>query len=241
MRPLTRRTPPAVTCGPLSVLLACLLTLLGSLWIRDLRTALVAVGLEVLLLPLALRWTVVTAVRLAVALLAGLTVAWSAWLLGDPRSLETAATAFLRICFFTVAGAVLLGHVEPDELGDHLAQRLHLPARAVVASVAALQRLGEMAEDWRAIRRTRRVRGFGGSRSPVAQIRETGALTFGLLVASLRRAGRMAVAMDARGFAAPTAATGRTWARPAPWTRADSALSVLALTVSAVPLVMSLT
>ena len=58
---------------------------------------------------------------------------------------------------------------------------------------------------------------------------------FGLLVEALRRAGRIAVAMDARGFAA---AHRRSWAQPAPWHRADTVLLVLAVLVPAVPWVV---
>lgn len=60
----------------------------------------------------------------------------------------------------------------------------------------------------------RRVRGLGPGRKPIARGRHVAALTFGLLVATLRSSGRMAVAMDARGFAT---ARHRTWAEPATW------------------------
>ena len=39
--------------------------------------------------------------------------------------------------------------IEPSELGDHLAQRLRLPARPVVAAVVGLQRVDEFGEQWR--------------------------------------------------------------------------------------------
>lgn len=230
--------PLAARCGPLSVLLVCLIALLGSLWVDDLRTGLVAVTVELALAPLAFLPTRMTWARIGMAILAALSVGWSAWLLGAPRSLSTGATASLRILFFTFPGALLLGHIEASELGDHLAQRLRVPGRPVVASVAALHRMADMVDDWRSLERARRVRGFGPGWSPLAVVRQTGALTFGLLVASLRRAGRMAVAMDARGFSAATA-RGRTWAEPAPWRAADSLMLALGLAVAAIPLVLS--
>jgi energy-coupling factor transporter transmembrane protein EcfT len=101
--------------------------------------------------------------------------------------------------------------------------------------------MADMVDDWRSLERARRVRGFGQSSawlSPVSVVRQTGALTFGLLVASLRRAGRMAVAMDARGFSSETARR-RTWAEPAPWTRSDSVMMALGLGVAVIPLLMS--
>jgi energy-coupling factor transporter transmembrane protein EcfT len=215
-----------------------MLTLLGSLWVDDIRTGLVVVAVELVLAPLAFLPTRMTWARIGMAVLAALSVGWSAWLLGTPRSLSTGATASLRIFFFTFSGALLLGHIEASALGDHLAQRLRLPGRPVVASVAALHRMADMVEDWRSLERARRVRGFGPGWSPPAIVRQTGALTFGLLVASLRRAGRMAVAMDARGFSAVTA-RGRTWAEPAPWRPSDSVMLALGLGVAALPLLLS--
>jgi energy-coupling factor transporter transmembrane protein EcfT len=220
------------------LLLACLLTLVGSLWVDDLRTGLVAVTVELVLAPLAFLPTRLTWARIGMAVLPALSVGWSAWLLGTPRSLSTGTTASLRIFFFTFAGALLLSHIEASALGDHLAQRLHLPGRPVVAAVAALHRMADMVEDWRSLERARRVRGFGPGWSPVAVVRQTGALTFGLLVASLRRAGRMAVAMDSRGFSAPTARR-RTWAEPAPWRPSDSVMLAVGLVVAGIPMLLS--
>jgi energy-coupling factor transporter transmembrane protein EcfT len=231
--------PLAARCGPLSLLAVCLLTLVGSLWVDDLRTGLVSVAFELVLAPLAFLPTRMTWVRIGMAVLAALSVGWSAWLLGGPRSLSTGATASLRIFFFTFAGAVLLGHIEASALGDHLAQRLGLPGRPVVASVAALHRMADMVEDWRSLERARRVRGFGPGWSPLAVVRQTGALTFGLLVASLRRAGRMAVAMDARGFSSTTAHD-RTWAEPASWQLSDSLMLVMGAALAGIPLLLRL-
>ena len=66
------------------------------------------------------------------------------------------------------------------------------------------------------------------------------ALTFGLLIETLRQAGRMAVAMEARGFsAAVTSAPRRTWAAPAPWLSSDSLMLALGLLGAAIPLLVS--
>ena len=84
--------------------------------------------------------------------------------------------------------------------------------------------------------RSRRVRGLGPGRNPIARIRHVGALTFGLLVATLRSSARMAVAMDARGFAT---ASRRSWAEPARWTRYDSAVLAGAVGFAALPYALS--
>src|SRR6185436_14342946 len=102
-----------------------------------------------------------------------------------------------------------------------------------------------LAEQWDQLARIRRVRGLGPGRSPLARGRHVAALTFGLLIQTLRQAGRMAVAMEARGFspacasAARVAAPRRTWAEPAPWRPSDSLMLALGLAVAGIPLLLS--
>ena len=229
----------AGACGPLSLLGACALLLLGALFVRDLPVALAGTGVELLLAPLVLGWGRPSLRRLAPGLLAVLSVAFSNWLLSPGHDVAAGATAGLRVAFFVLPGVLLAARVEPFALGDHLGQRLHLPARPVVAAVAALQRFESLDTQWHQLRRTRRVRGLDGGRSPVARGGQLAALTVGLLVQSLRQAGRMAVAMEARGFSAPLAqGRRRSWAEPAPWLRADSLMMALGLAVAAVPAVL---
>ena len=229
----------AGACGPLSLLGASALLLLGALFVRDLPVALAGTAVELLLAPLVLGWGRPSLRRLAPGLLAVLSVAFSNWLLSPGHDVAAGATAGLRVAFFVLPGVLLAARVDPFALGDHLGQRLHLPARPVVAAVAALQRFESLDTQWHQLRRTRRVRGLDGGRSPVARARQVAALTVGLLVQSLRQAGRMAVAMEARGFSAPLAqGRRRTWAEPAPWLRADSLMTALGLAVAAVPAVL---
>jgi energy-coupling factor transport system ATP-binding protein len=241
----------AGACGPLSLLAVSALLLAGSLFVRDLRTALLALGVELLLAPAVLglrrpssgrgRPAVgptarATARRLAPGVLGVLSVAFSNWLLSPGHDVAAGATAGLRVAFFVVPGVLLAARVDPFVLGDHLGQRLRLPARPVVAAVAALQRFESLDQQWHQLRRTRRVRGLDVGRSPLARARQVGALTAGVLVQSLRQAGRMAVAMEARGFSTPRAqGRRRTWAEPAPWRSTDSLMVALGLAVAAVP------
>jgi energy-coupling factor transporter ATP-binding protein EcfA2 len=229
----------AGACGPLSLLGASALLLFGALFVRDLPVALAGTGVELLLAPLVLGWGWPSLRRLAPGLLAVLSVAFSNWLLSPGHDVAAGATAGLRVAFFVLPGVLLAARVDPFALGDHLGQRLHLPGRPVVAAVAALQRFESLDTQWHQLRRTRRVRGLDGGRSPVARARQVAALTVGLLVQSLRQAGRMAVAMEARGFSASLAqGRRRTWAEPAPWLRADSLMTALGLAVAAVPAVL---
>jgi len=70
-------------------------------------------------------------------------------------------------------------------------------------------------------------------------VREFAALTAALLVHALYKAGRMSVAMDARGFSTVRAGNvPRTWAEPAQWRWNDSVLIGGALVVAAIPTIL---
>jgi len=231
--------------GPLSVLLASVVLIFGAPFISDLRTALIAVGVQIALAPLVLGIGRPPWLRLLPGLFAVLSVGFSNWLLSPGHELSTGALAGLRVAFFVLPGVLLAARIDPSALGDHLGQRLRLPARPVVAAVAAMHRFESLGQQWDQLVRIRRVRALGPGRSPLARGRHLAALTFGLLIQTLRQAGRMAVAMEARGFsAAATATVGaparrRTWAEPAPWLLADSLMLALGLAVACIPLVLS--
>lgn len=224
----------AMRAGPLSLLGSSLLLLAGASSITELPVAAAAVAVEVALAPVVFGWRRVPR-RLLPGLLAVTSVGFSSWLLGSGQDLGVAVTAGLRVAFFVLPGVMMAGLVDPFALGDHLAQRLRLPARPVVAAVAALGRFETLGDAWHQLSRIRRVRGLGAGRSPLARGRECAALTFGLLIQSLRQAGRMAVAMEARGFSQARSGAPRSWAEPAPWRRADSALMFLGVLVALVP------
>jgi energy-coupling factor transporter ATP-binding protein EcfA2 len=231
--------------GPLSLLLASIVLVLGAPFISDLRTALISFGVQIAVAPMILwvgrpPWR-----RLLPGLFAVASVSFSNWLLSPGREVFTGATAGLRVAFFVLPGVLLASRIDPSALGDHLGQRLRLPARPVVAAVAALHRFEGLGEHWDQLARIRRVRGLGPGRSPLDRGRSLVALTFGLLIETLRQAGRMAVAMEARGFSAAgtlmadISAPRRTWAEPAPWRPSDSLMLVLGLVVAGVPLFLS--
>jgi energy-coupling factor transport system ATP-binding protein len=156
-------------------------------------------------------------------LVAALSVGWSTWFLAG-RDLDPALTVALRVLVIVLPSAVLVPWIDPDRLGDHLAQRLRLPDRPVVATAAALQRIHSFGAVWTELGRARRIRGLGVSwRSPRSVVRHLGALTLGLLVRTLHAAAELAVAMDARGFATARA---RSWWMPAPWLFRDTLLVV---------------
>lgn len=245
----SRETPRAVlsACGPLALFAAAAIPMAAAVLSPGWRVSLVILGLLVLGAVVGLSnlpgrgagWTVPgrwrgLAIRLVPALVGGLGVGWSTWLLGS-RDVEVALSAALRLLVIVVPSAILLAFVDPDDLADHLGQRLRLPARPVVALGAALQRVQTFGAAWTEVGWARRLRGQGVTwRSPRSVVAHLWASTFGMLLRSLGSAATLAVAMDARGFAG---AGRRTWATRAPWRAADTVVVLASLVTVAVALI----
>ena len=139
----------------------------------------------------------------------------------------------LRMCAIVLPAIALLDRIDPTDMGDGLAQILHLPARPVLAALAGARMTSLMAADWKALERARRARGVGDS----SRIRSFLRGSFSLLVFALRRSGKLATTMEARGFGA---ARKRTWARPSRLRAADAVLMVVAIAVPAIALAASI-
>lgn len=223
-------------CGPLSLLAASLLPVVGATAIHSTLHGLVCVGLQVAIAVFVVRnWR--STLRLAsFGVIAGLSVLVSTWLYGG-QDLDVAVGAGLRLLYIVIPAAVLTPYIVPSQLGDHLGQRLRLPARAVVAATVALQRLEVLGRAWEQIARARRARGVGADGSLVNRVRVTASMALALLVSTMRMSGSMSVAMDARGFAT---ASKRTWAREAPWRSGDSLILLVGLTMAVLPWVLIL-
>ena len=138
----------------------------------------------------------------------------------------------LRMCALVVPAIALLDRIDPTDMGDGLAQILHLPARPVLAALAGARMTSLMAADWKALERARRARGVGDA----SRIRSFLRGSFSLLVFALRRSGKLATTMEARGFGA---AGVRTWARPSRLRAADAVLMAVAVALPAIALTVS--
>ena len=148
------------------------------------------------------------------------------------HSMWLASGIGLRMCALVVPAIALLDRIDPTDMGDGLAQILHLPARPVLAALAGARMTSLMAADWKALERARRARGVGDA----SRIRSFLRGSFSLLVFALRRSGKLATTMEARGFGA---AGRRTWARPSRLRAADAALMAVAIAVPAIALTVS--
>ena len=139
----------------------------------------------------------------------------------------------LRMCAIVMPAIALLDRIDPTDMGDGLAQILHLPARPVLAALAGARMTSLMAADWKALERARRARGVGDA----SRIRSFLRGSFSLLVFALRRSGKLATTMEARGFGA---AGKRTWARVSRLRAADAVLMVVAIALPAIALAASI-
>ncbi|MDC4233900.1 ATP-binding cassette domain-containing protein [Actinomyces sp. B33] len=155
------------------------------------------------------------------------------WALGpaivSERSVRLALGIFVRVLAVGLPAIVLLTRIDPTDMADGLAQVLRLPARPVLATLAAARMTGLMAADWKALEQARRIRGIGDSRKVVSAVRGS----FSLLVFALRRSAKLSLTMEARGFGA---ASTRTWARPSKVGAADAVMMAVAVVIPTVAL-----
>lgn len=119
-----------------------------------------------------------------------------------------------RVLAVALPAVVLLATIDPTDLADGLAQVLHLPSRFVLGALAGLRLVGLFVRDWRSLELARRARGVGDT----GRLRRLLNQALALLVLAIRRGGKLATAMEARGFDGPTP---RSWARPSPFGTAE--------------------
>lgn len=124
----------------------------------------------------------------------------------------------LRVAAVALVSVLAFATVDPTDLADSLTQQLKAPPKFAVAALAAFRMLPLLSSEWRMITLARRARGVEAGRNPVKRARLFASVMFGLLVGAIRRAGRLATAMDARGFDSGVA---RGTARPQRMGRAD--------------------
>lgn len=233
--------------NPVTQVLALIVMTTPLLITIDPISAGTALGLEILLLPLAQIRPTTLALRMIPLLIAAPIAALSMLLYANPggeifwslgpaiiseRSIRLALGILVRVLAVGAPAIILLSKIDPTDMADGLSQVLHMPARPVLATLAAARMTGLMAADWKALEQARRIRGIGDARVVVSALRGS----FSLLVFALRRSAKLSLTMEARGFG--TART-RTWARPSHVGMADAVMMIVALIIPAAALTAS--
>jgi len=231
--------------NPLAKLGAAMAITVALLLSVDWVSATAALVLECVLLPLAglgasllLRrgWPVLLAAVVGgygTALLAPKTgeVLLSAGpLLFTTGSVESGVAIALRGLAIALPGIIVLASTDPTDLADALAQKLRLPHRFVLGALAAMRLVGLLVAEWQTLGMARRARGVGSEPGFFSGLRASLGQALALLVQAIRRASRLAVTMEAKGFGAGP----RTWARESVFTRRDAAVAAGGLVMVAV-------
>ncbi|MFK4762507.1 energy-coupling factor transporter transmembrane component T family protein [Microbacterium sp. ZW T5_45] len=188
----------------------------------DVVSAVAAIALQLLCLPLTGLRLVTVLKRLApIALfapIAGLSMLLYAepggrlyWTFGfaaiSDDSIGLAIAVSLRVIALGLPTILLFGRTDPTQLADALAQVAKMPSRFVLGILAGTRMLGLFLDDWRTMALARRARGVGDR----GAVRRFFSMAFVLLVFAVRRGTKLAMAMEARGFGSDIP---RTWSRP---------------------------
>ncbi|MDO4910468.1 MAG: energy-coupling factor transporter transmembrane component T [Corynebacterium sp.] len=112
------------------------------------------------------------------------------------NSIHLAIAVALRILALTMPIAVLVPYLDTVRLGYACTQILKIPRRFVVGTIGGLRMLPLIRHDWEQLSRARRARGLGNQFWLTAFFSQS----FSLLVLSLRRAQKLARAMEVRGL-----------------------------------------
>ncbi|BCT77724.1 ABC transporter [Sinomonas cyclohexanicum] len=241
---------PLARANPVAKLAAGLCITIALLFSVDWVSASVALVCELALVPLLgvrpstlvrRTWPLIAAAALAAystALLGAKT--GPVWLQIGPvtfteHSVLAGVAIGLRGLAIALPGVFLLFSTDPTDLADGLAQKLRLPSRFVLGALAGMRLVGLLVEEWRTLGLARRARGVGSGHSPVDRFRAFLGQAFALLVQAIRRATRLAVAMEARGFGGMVDGrpAPRTWARESSFSRLDAWVVVVGAGVAA--------
>ncbi len=249
-RSLLRQYNPLVG---ISVILVISLTLLINL---DLRVSLIVLAAEIPLVVMsrmtprqwwARGWSIALALVVVVltnlifsAASGGTTLLQWGPLHVTSGSLGAASAVTVRLLAMALPGVLFFAILEPTDLGDALITHWHTSPRFAIGSLAAVRMIPLIYDDWQHIKMARRTRGIAAGINPVRHARMLTASLVALLVSSVRRATRLATAMDSRGFdpvrSDPSTGSGRgrrTLARESFWRRRDTLLVVATLVVCA--------
>lgn len=233
------------TVNPLAKLGAVAGATLPLITTLDAVSASVIIVATALLFPLAGLSPVKFVKRAWPLLVAGVCAAWGIALVGQDSGAVYAEFGIFSITEGSVQGGIatglrafalaipcilLLATTNPSDLGGALSQQLKVPHRFVLGALAGMRLLGLMIEEFTTLTLARRARGVGNFGTPAARLRALLGQSLALLVQGIRRAGRLATTMEAKGFG-----TGqRTWIRTATFTKRDAMVLVVGVLIGGI-------
>jgi energy-coupling factor transporter ATP-binding protein EcfA2/energy-coupling factor transporter transmembrane protein EcfT len=228
--------------NPLAKLVAVILATLPLIVSMDAVSSGLVVLVTLLALPLAGLSITRFAARGWPLLVAALFGAWGTALVGNDSgallvdlgiftitqgSVEAGIATGLRAFAVAIPAVLVLFTTDPTDLANALAQKAKLPHRFVLGALAGMRLLGLLIEEWTTLGMARRARGVGARGSLTARLRANLGQVFGLLVQGIRRASRLAVTMEAKGFGTNE----RTWLRASTYTLRDAGVVAAGLLV----------
>ncbi|WP_375479716.1 energy-coupling factor transporter transmembrane component T family protein [uncultured Jatrophihabitans sp.] len=219
--------------NPVTKIVALAVLSLPVLITGDPVVALVLLAGQLLALPALGLWPGVL-VRYGWPFLVALAGIWAAnYLASGDIAVVLPITA--RVAALALPGIVLVLTTEPVDLADALVQVWRAPARFAYGALAAFRLMPLLGADWVSLRRARRARGLAAGANPLRAVGVGFGLLFALMVTAIRRAVRLAAAMDARGFGA---GSGRTFARPSRLRKVDWATMAAAVLLAVAAVVV---
>jgi len=220
-------TAPLARPHPIAKILAALVLMLALFITVDVVTSsvvLVALGVAARFSGLPLRSLAARAAPLLIG-----AVSIGVFNAALSQNAVAGAAIALRIIGISLAGILAVATIDPTDLADALVEHAHAPSRFVVGALATFRLFPLFSREWDVLGLARRARGIETDRTYVDRVRAFPGRALGLLVAAIRRATRLALAMDARGFGSRNC---RTLARPRALRRMDGALVAGALVLA---------
>jgi len=225
-----RRSAPLARAHPLPKLASAFVLMAALFATVDLVTSGIVVGALALAFPFTGLPVGPFARRLLPLLSAAVGIAaFNTVFAANATGVAGGAAAALRLVGISVAGILAVATIDPTDLADALIQHLRASPRFVLGALAAWRLAPLFGQEWVTLGLARRARGIEAE-SGVGRLTSFPGRTFGLLVGAIRRATRLALAMDTRGFGRRRC---RTLARPRPIRAYDLAVLAAAILVAA--------
>lgn len=230
--------------NPLAKLAAVILATAPLVASLDWVSGAVVVMATLVLLPLSGLSPVRFIFRAWPLLVAGLLAAWGTALVGNDSgavlldfgvftitegSVASGVATGLRAFAVAIPSVLVFSSTDPTDLANALAQKARLPHRFVLGALAGMRLLGLLTEEWRTLGMARRARGVGAHGTVLQRLHANLGQGLGLLVQAIRRAARLAVTMEAKGFGTST----RTWVRASQFAPRDAAVVLGGLLIGA--------